>query len=325
MDKWNEICYLIKKHKEKNSSEDFFQNEVENIFEKLGWSRYKKEIISKQPIRLGAVNTVVPDIVIKNENKNIFVAELKKPNQNSLVKHIEQLSSYMLLLKLDYGIFLGENIQLYYDDPTDKAQPIKIFETSFVENNQEGRAFVELISKPNFSLKKLQDFCDEKLDQITDQKIANELIERLRSNEGVEKFQNYLRENLIKDYNENIIKIVLDHLSININNQNNIGSIVENKKLSLDSVPSDCKAYDKLPIEIIPNDVEEFKKQFIEVGIAKLCYHYSDGRIEEKIWEKRNFTETANLKANLRSRPEARKGKWKQMGIVKLVCKIENL
>jgi hypothetical protein len=44
MDKWNEICFLIKKHSKENSKEAFFQSEVVNIFEKLGWSRYRNEI-----------------------------------------------------------------------------------------------------------------------------------------------------------------------------------------------------------------------------------------------------------------------------------------
>lgn len=323
MDKWNEICFLIGKHKEKDSSEDFFQNEIENIFEKLGWSRYKNEIISRQSIRLGAVNSVVPDIIIRNEKESILVVELKKPNQYSLSKHIEQLTSYMLLLKLNYGILIGDNLQLFYDDPSDKEKPIKIFETSFIENNQEGKEFFELISKPNFSFEKLQDFCDLKLELVTDRKIANELIEKLQSKDGVEKFQNYLREILLKDYNESIVSIVFENISVNFSKNNNEVSIYENKKSSLSSKTTDFRKYDKLPIEIFPSDAEEFKKQFIEVGVAKLCYHFSDGRVEEKIWKKRNFTETANLKSNLRSRPEARKEKWKQMGIVKLVCKIE--
>lgn len=108
-----------------------------------------------------------------------------------------------------------------------------------------------------------------------------------------------MKEDLLKDYNEGIVKIVFENIIIN-----------------------DSKKYEKFPIEIIPNDAEEFKKQFIETGVAKLCYHFKDGRVEEKIWGNRNFSETANLKANLRSRPEARKEKWKQLGIVKLVCKI---
>jgi len=323
MDKWNEICFLIRKHKEKKSNEDFVQNEVENIFEKLGWSRYRNEIISKQPIRVGAVNSVIPDIVINNGKENILVVELKKPNQCSLAKYIEQLISYMLLLKLNYGIFLGDNIQVFYDDPSDKEKPIKIFETSFVENNLEGKEFFDIISKPNFSFEQLQNFCDLKLEQVTDQKIANELIDKLESKEGVEKLYAYLREDLLKNYNEGIVKFVLENLSVNINKQYNELSNVVNKTNLLSSKTTDYKKYDKLPIEIIPHNIDEFKKQFIELGVAKLCYHFSDGHIEEKIWEKRYFTETANLMANLRGRPEARKEKWKQMGIVKLVCKIE--
>ena len=40
MNRWNEICFLIKKHSKENSKEAFFQNEVVNIFEKLGLEKY---------------------------------------------------------------------------------------------------------------------------------------------------------------------------------------------------------------------------------------------------------------------------------------------
>ena len=96
----------------------------------------------------------------------------------------------------------------------------------------------------------------------------------------------------------------------------------ELRKRNNNIVLTDIKASEKLPIEIIPNTVEEFKQKFIETGRATLCFHYDDGRIEEKIWENKNFTENSDLMGNLRSRPEARKGKWKTEHIVKLVCKI---
>ncbi|TRX65910.1 type I restriction enzyme HsdR N-terminal domain-containing protein [Carboxylicivirga sp. M1479] len=325
MDKWNEISFLINKHKEKNTSEEFFQNEIENIFEKLGWSRYRKEIISKHPIRVGAVNTVIPDIVINNNEENVIVVELKKSSQISLPKYIEQLTSYMRLLKLDYGIFIGDNLEIYYDEPTGTDEPIKVFEIDFHENNENGNVFLELITKDNFSKDVLKEFCNDRLEQITDKKIALTLLDELKSDDGVSKILSYLIEDLSNDYNENIVKSVLENLSIKVDSKNGNESL--QKQIVAADIVQEKVIYttsEKLPIEIIPNDVEEFKRQFIELGYAKLCYHYTDGTVKEKIWNKRAFSEKANLKANLRSRPEARKGKWKEMGIVKLVCKIDN-
>jgi len=320
MDTWNEICAIINKHKEGNSAENFFQNDIEHVFRILGWSISKNEILPKQAIRVGAVKFVYPDIIINNANEHIIVVELKKPNQPSTKLHIEQLTGYMRLLKLTYGIFIGQNIQLYYDDPNDKEIPIKIFETSFIENNIEGSRFIGLLSKQTFSESSLQEFCDEKLEEVTGRNIANSIIERLTSDEGIEKILNYLSNDLSNDYNDNIVKIILDNLSIKISKKHT--EVPINAPGS--SIKSHDILHDKLPIEIIPNDVEAFKKKFIEIGHAILCFHYLDGHIEEKTWERKSFIESSGLKGNLRGRPEARKGKWKELGIVKLICKIKD-
>ena len=78
MDKWNEICFLIKKHSQENSKEAFFQNEVVNIFEKLGWSRYRDEIETEKSFPIGANNRLRLDILISLEGEKLFAVELKR-------------------------------------------------------------------------------------------------------------------------------------------------------------------------------------------------------------------------------------------------------
>jgi hypothetical protein len=56
MELWNEICFLINEHLKRNSSERDFQIETENLFEKLGWSRFRGEVISQETIHIGAAN-----------------------------------------------------------------------------------------------------------------------------------------------------------------------------------------------------------------------------------------------------------------------------
>ena len=107
MDKWNEICFLIKEHSKQNSKEAFFQNEVVNIFEKLGWSRYKKEIETEKSIPIGASNRLRLDILISLEEQRLFVVELKKPTNQGSERISQQLVSYMLQLKMKFGLFIG--------------------------------------------------------------------------------------------------------------------------------------------------------------------------------------------------------------------------
>jgi hypothetical protein len=120
MEKWNEICFRISSHK--NSSEKEFQQEVEFIFDKLGWSKFKGEMISKKAIPIGSAQRLIPDIILKNNDKEIIVVELKKNNISSTLRIEQQLFSYMRQLRLEFGIFVGENLQFYYDVPNDNER-----------------------------------------------------------------------------------------------------------------------------------------------------------------------------------------------------------
>ena len=319
MEKWNEICYLINTHKNKNSLEGNYQTEIINIFEKIGWSRFKNEIIVGKSIRVGATNNVKPDLTIKKDDEFVFVVELKRPNATSNIKSIEQLTSYMRLMRLNYGIYIGDNIELHYDEPNNKENPIKIFETNFDKDNENGASFIKLISKENFSEIKLQEFCEEKLEQVVDVDIAKNLLTNLTSKNGVGILESLLKESLSSDYNENIIQYIFDNLSIKLSKNDETKQTVSVTKLKNENYT----IAPKLPIELIPENVDEFKKKFIENGIAFRYFHYKDGHIERTKWINRNFNESANLMRNLRSTTIARKGKWQEKGIVKLVCKIE--
>jgi hypothetical protein len=323
MDKWNDICCVIEKYTGNNLKEDTFQNVVENIFGLLGWSHHKNEIDTKRRLRYGSSRTMVPDIIIQSEGKDRFVVELKKQSIAHLEDHVLQLVSYMTRIRVSFGLLIGANIQFYYDVPNDKKDPIKLTEIDFTKDNLEGSKLIELLKRESFDEEKLIEYCNEKLEEANDRNIATDLINKISSNDGVEKLLKLLIAELKNDYNDNIIKNVVENISIKINpkiENVNIKSITT--KSFNTNIESRSATSGKLPIELIPNDVDEFKRKFIEIGSAILCFHYENGRIEEKIWKKVNFSESADLKANLRSRPEARKGKWKELGIAKLVCKI---
>jgi hypothetical protein len=107
MEKWNEICFRIKNHK--NSSEKEFQQEVEFIFDKLGWSKFKEEMISKKAIPIGSAQRLIPDIILKNNDKEVIVVELKKNNISSTLRIEQQLFSYMRQLKVLLPLYFFTN------------------------------------------------------------------------------------------------------------------------------------------------------------------------------------------------------------------------
>lgn len=325
METWNEICYLINNHKEKNSDERFFQNEVENIFEKLGWSRYRKEIISKIKIRIGSDRNrrLEPDITIRLNGKNIFVIELKHPNLYLQNNEYEQLSSYMRQLKLDFGLLIGNTFQLYYDSPNDNERPIKVFETNFTENNLEASNLIKIFEKQNFDEVELRSFCEKKLENLNNLVIADEIVKSLLDN-GERKLFELLVNDLKNDYHENIIENVISNLSINVSRKITHSIVSPTKsELQINYSYSSDKRHDTLPIEFIPSDIKLFKKLLLQKKFAIEEIHYEDGKIENKIWTANNFTPDSDVKGNVRSRPLARKGKWKELKIKKIVYKFD--
>ena len=94
------------------------------------------------------------------------------------------------------------------------------------------------------------------------------------------------------------------------------------EKVSLEQIEN--TTFDKLPIEFVPKDLKLFKQLLLEKKKAYVDWYYQNGRVEaQKPWDASRFSKDSNLLANVRSRPEARKGKWKELGLTKVVYKIE--
>ena len=108
----------------------------------------------------------------------------------------------------------------------------------------------------------------------------------------------------------------------NLTKKNNIDLVVFTFPFQENYNNFDFSKSEKLPIEFIPENKLRFKELLLERKTAIEEFHYTDGTVQEKIWSAENFTETSNLNVNVRSRPHARKGKWKELGIAKVMYKI---
>jgi len=191
-------------HKSHNASERDFQTTVVSIFEKLGWSEYRDEIVLQKAIPVGSTNNVRPDIVIKNNTQIILVIELKKPNIMPSERNAEQLKSYMRLLKLDFGILLGETIQIYYELPNDKKQPIKVNEIPFDNDLEEGIMLIKHLSKEEYSFDNFQKYCTDILANAEKHEKAKNHVAFLCSKEGTNFVADLIKEKLLTEYSDEI-------------------------------------------------------------------------------------------------------------------------
>lgn len=192
---WNEIIDTLQKRINSKSTEIEYQQEIENCLKILGWKSYNKTMQSQVTIHIGNNNSIRPDIVLYKNDIPTLPIEIKRPNNICNIKQESQLTSYMRQLKLNIGLYIGENIQLYYDTPNDLDNPICVFKVEFREDDVNGSIFCEMLSYEKFDITSLEDFCKEHYNQIV---ARNNLQER---------FNEFF---FSSDANKNIITLIKD-------------------------------------------------------------------------------------------------------------------
>ena len=99
---WQEFCYDLIEAREKDTTEDVYQELVESNLRQLGWSKVRGEICPKERINVGSHNQIEPDITIKLSDQPAFVIELKRPRNAITPRQEQQLLSYMRLRKTSF-------------------------------------------------------------------------------------------------------------------------------------------------------------------------------------------------------------------------------
>lgn len=191
-----------------NSPEKKIQCLWENIFaELLGYSRLNGDIDSFRSMQIGSLKRIITDIIIRNNENDLFIVELKKHNISYCGE--KQLLSYLKLLHNDIGILISDKIYIIdYDYNKNDDEQIKI-EIEFTENNPDGIKFVELFSKKNFNKEKIKEFIYAK-----DKFIKN--INEIKSKISKNILLDLLKQKLSFKYSDEEIEQAISFFEINI-------------------------------------------------------------------------------------------------------------
>ncbi|MBP5375848.1 MAG: hypothetical protein J6Y38_05900 [Bacteroidaceae bacterium] len=177
-EKWNQFVYVLCEAKKKDVDEDTYHTLIENQLQLLNWMMYKGEICHKPNIPIGNSKFIQPDILIKSDNEEQFVIEVKRPVHTQTERERVQLESYMRQLKLDVGIYIGEHIEVFYDKPKSK-DAVSVMRIPLEIDNKLGARFVEKFFRDNFSRDAIVDFCEERIKEIQRQASLNKIKESL--------------------------------------------------------------------------------------------------------------------------------------------------
>lgn len=210
---WSYICQSFSKEKGRNLSEKHFQTLIEIIFRY--YLRWGEDIRSEESLRVGSVNSIRPDFVLYQDGIRQVIIEVKRAGNSQKRTNEEQLFSYMRLAQTSFGLYIGEQIRLYYDVPNDGQDPKPIFSLDYREDSKYGDDFVKLFARDTFSKEALTQYCTQRLQDIQkEEKIAEE-IQLLLSDEGKNLCLQLLRGHLLsKGYTD--VDFVLKNVEVQV-------------------------------------------------------------------------------------------------------------
>lgn len=202
---WKDIYKDFLDAKNARLPEKYFQNKIEGVFKY--YLQWLGDIVAEETIHIGSANSIRPDFVLYQDGAPQVVIEAKEPNHVQSERNREQLFSYMRQKKVDFGLYIGERIQLYYDDPKDKMDPILVFSLNYEPDSTHGQTFVNLFNAPSFSTKQLRDYCAEQLTIRKGRKKLDEEINMLFSEQGKDKLVDIIIDHLIaKGYEKDLVE-----------------------------------------------------------------------------------------------------------------------
>lgn len=177
-EKWNQFVYYLREAKKNGVEEPEYHSTIEAQLQLLGWMRYKNEICHKPNLSIGNNGHIQPDILIQKDGKKQFVIEVKRPLHTQIAKDRDQLVSYMRQLKLKAGIYIGEHIEIFYDQP-DSENAVSVLKIPLELDNKRGARFVELFSKDRFSKETIVQFCEDRIKEMRHQESLNKIKDHL--------------------------------------------------------------------------------------------------------------------------------------------------
>ncbi|MGN0237301.1 MAG: type I restriction enzyme HsdR N-terminal domain-containing protein [Lepagella sp.] len=221
---WCDICQDFVVAKDNNYLERDFQRCVKIIFRHF--LRWNNNIVEEESIHVGSVQKIRADFMLYKDDVPVVAIECKRPNHIQSQNDREQLQSYMRQKKVDFGLYIGENIQLFYDDPADTNPIVRIFTLDYSEDDTYSSIFLELFTFSKFDKNQLTAFCVDKIDDIKLHEELDRDFELILSNQGKDLLRTLLRDYLLgKGYSEQSVDNRLDDVEISIKDKISVSPI----------------------------------------------------------------------------------------------------
>ena len=238
-EKWNKLCDYFERYK--YEPEEKIQKVWETLFSEIfGYSFLDNEIESHRKIQLGSTERLIPDIIIKNNEIDLFMVELKREDLPVDEARKKQLYSYLKQEHNDLGILVCNQICLIkYDYSISDENQVCCY-IDFKKDNPLGIKFIEIFEKRNFTKEKAMSFI-------------------LESNKTTEKIEN-----------ETLIKQILDDYSISISRKEK-----KNVTLSAMAVKHEIEtSKNHFSVKTYKSDKEKLLRDIRSVGMETFIKYF---------------------------------------------------
>lgn len=234
---WQEFCYDLISAKERDVKEEEYQKLIENGLRQLGWSKAKGEICPKERLEVGSNGQLEPDITLKLGKRPVLVIEVKRPSNKIKERQEIQLLSYMRMRNTLIGIYIGEEIRLYYDyNSLENEPPYMAWRTEIDEDATEGNRFVDFFHRDTFNANRLIAYCEKSFEDNKTNKIMSNFQNALRVDQNkamhevlTEYFVNY------KKCNPSLVQSMLETMQFTTSSLNKQSSTDKAFKTELHS------------------------------------------------------------------------------------------
>lgn len=215
---WQEIVSILRPHFENNSTEGVYQREIESCLQILGWKRYNRSLLSQCTLPIGNNNSIRLDVLLRKNEMNVLPIEIKRPSNICNERQELQLMSYMRQLRVNVGLYVGEKIRLYYDNPDDGMDAVCVFSAKIDEEDANGVRLCELLDYASFDKDSFEAFCRQEYERMqTRSNLHQTFCEYFSEGNAVANVQALIKEKFLADgYDELAIEDAMKSLQITV-------------------------------------------------------------------------------------------------------------
>ena len=169
--------------------------------ELFGYKKLLGEIEAQRHVTVGSGNSIIPDIILRINKQDVFDIELKQYSLPFSDSFETQLISYLNQTHLSVGMIVCNKIYLYYYEYA--SVTINKIEIPFEENNADGIALMEMLTKESFSTKTIQEFILKKIQ-------CKNRMHEIRNLLTGEWLKSVARDKLLESYSEEEVDGVIN-------------------------------------------------------------------------------------------------------------------